>query len=86
MRRIYEPADLLEAELLVAMLASEGVSAYISGRHLLGAMGELPLSGLLGLQVDDPQAERAQQLIAGYNAAQPLAYEPPTDFSGELLC
>jgi hypothetical protein len=86
MRRIYEPADLLEAELLVVMLASEGVSAHISGRHLLGAMGELPVSGLLALQVVDPQAERAQQLIAGYNAAQPLAYEPPVDFSGELLC
>ncbi len=86
MRRIYEPADLLEAELLVVMLASEGVSAHISGRHLLGAMGELPVSGLLALQVADAQAERAQQLIAGYNAAQPLAGEPPTDFSGELLC
>jgi hypothetical protein len=86
MRRVYEPADLMEAELLVVMLASEGVSAHISGRHLLGAMGELPVSGLLGLQVDDVQAERAQQLITGYNAAQPLAGEPPTDFSGELLC
>jgi hypothetical protein len=86
MQRIYEPADLMEAELLVVMLASEGVSAHISGRHLLGAMGELPVAGLLGLQVADPQAERAQQLIAGYNSAQPLAYEPPADFSGELLC
>ncbi|MDO8696048.1 MAG: DUF2007 domain-containing protein [Pseudomonas sp.] len=86
MRRIYEPADLLEAELLVAMLASEGITAHLSGRHLLGAVGELPVSGLLGLQVADTQAERAQQLITGYNAAQPLADEPPPDFSGELLC
>jgi hypothetical protein len=86
MRRVYEPADLLEAQLLVAMLASEGLSAHITGQHLLGGMGELPLTGLLGLQVADGQAERAQQLIAGYNAAQPLADEPPVDFSGELLC
>ncbi len=86
MRRIYEPADLLEAELLVAMLASEGVTAHLCGRHLLGAVGELPVSGLLALQVADAQAERAQQLITGYNAAQPLAGEPPPDFSGELLC
>ena len=86
MRRIYEPADLLEAELLVAMLASEGVTAHISGRHLLGAVGELPVSGLLALQVADAQAERALQLITGYNAAQPLACEPPPDYSGELLC
>jgi hypothetical protein len=86
MRRIYEPADLLEAQLLVAMLASEGLNAHITGQHLLGGMGELPLTGLLGLQVADGQAERAQQLIAGYNAAHPLAAEPAADFSGELLC
>lgn len=86
MRRIYEPADLMEAQLLLAMLASEGVRAHLSGEHLLGALGELPVSGLLALQVADAQAERAQQLIAGYNAAQPLAEEPPVDFSGELLC
>lgn len=86
MQRIYEPADLMEAELLVAMLASEGLSANITGQHLLGGIGELPLTGLLGLQVADGQAERAQQLIAGYNAAQPMAGESPADFSGELLC
>ena len=86
MVRIYEPADVFEAELLLAMLASEGVTAHLSGRYLVGGMGELPVSGLLGLQVADAQAERAQQLIAGYNAAQPLAEEPPVDFSGELLC
>lgn len=86
MRRIYEPADLMEAELLVAMLASEGITAHLSGQHLLGAVGELPVSGLLGLQVADAQAECAQQLITGYNTAQPLACEPPPDFSGVLLC
>ena len=37
MQRVYEPADLLEAELLLAMLASEGVMAHLSGRRLLGA-------------------------------------------------
>ena len=46
MQRVYEPVDLLEAELLLVMLASEGVTAHLSGRHLLGAMGELPVNGL----------------------------------------
>ena len=49
MQRIYEPQDLLEAELLLGMLASEGVEAHLAGRHLLGAVGELPALGLLGL-------------------------------------
>lgn len=86
MRRIYEPEGMLEAQLLVAMLASEGISAHLSGEHLLGAVGELPVQGLLGLQVADAQAERAQQLITAYNAAQPLPSDDVDDLAGVLIC
>lgn len=86
MQRIYQPADLLEAHMLRAMLASEDIAAHIGGEHLLGAIGELPAAGLLVLSVDDEQAERARQLIAAYNAAQPLPVEEPPSCPGELLC
>ena len=86
MRRIYEPENLLEAEMLLGMLASEGVTARLTGEHLLGAIGELPAAGLLGLLVLEDQAERASELIAAYNAAQPLPGEAPTDTEGSLLC
>ena len=86
MQRIYEPQDLLEAELLLGMLASEGVEAHLAGRHLLGAVGELPALGLLGLLVEDEEAERAWRLIAAYNAAAPLPGEEPDGFPGVLLC
>ena len=86
MRRIYEPADLLEAELLVLMLASEGIEAHLVGRDLLGASGELPLAGLLGLLVADDQAERAAGLIAAYNAALPVPGEEPDNLPGVLIC
>ena len=86
MQRVYEPVDLLEAELLLVMLASEGGTAHLSGRHLLGAMGELPVNGLLSLQVADEQAERARLLITAYNAAQPLDSDEPVKVAGVLLC
>ena len=86
MQRVYEPQDLLEAELLLGMLASEGVEAHLAGRHLLGAVGELPALGLLGLLVEDEEAERARRLIAAYNAAAPLPGEEPDGFPGVLLC
>ncbi|AYC31746.1 DUF2007 domain-containing protein [Pseudomonas cavernae] len=86
MQRIYEPQDLIEAELLVGMLASEGVEAHLTGGHLLGAVGELPIGGLLGLLVVNEQAERARGLIAAYNAAQPLPGDEPESFPGVLLC
>lgn len=86
MQRVYEPGDLLEAELLILMLASEGIVAHLVGRHLQGAVGELPAAGLLGLLVEDPQAERASNLIAAYNAAQPVPGDEPDNLSGVLIC
>jgi hypothetical protein len=86
MQRIYEPQDLMEGELLLAMLASEGIEAYLTGRHLAGAVGELPACGLLGVMVEDDQAHSAQQLIAAYNAALPLPGDEPDNFQGTLLC
>jgi hypothetical protein len=86
MQRVYEPQDQMEGELLLSMLASEGVEAYLTGQHLAGAVGELPAYGLLGVLVEDAQASHAQRLIAAYNAAQPLPGEEPESFPGELLC
>lgn len=91
MQRIHEPAELGEGELLVAMLASEGVPAHLLGQHLLGAQGELPLGGLLAILVADEDALRARQLIAAYNTAQPLPPDDPVgdatgSQAGVLLC
>lgn len=86
MQRIYEPQDLLEGEMLLGMLASEGVDAHLAGRHLLGAIGELPALGLLGLLVEDRDAEHARRLIDAYNAAAPLPGEEPDSSPGILLC
>lgn len=86
MERIYEPENLLEAELLLGMLASEGVEAYLAGRDLVGGVGELPPLGLLSLTVENDQADYARQLIAEYNAALPLPGEEPDSFPGTLVC
>ncbi|MGN8250008.1 putative signal transducing protein [Pseudomonas sp. SMV7] len=86
MQRIYEPESLLEAEMLAGMLASEGVEVHVVGRDLIGAAGELPLQGLLGLAVADEQAAYARQLIDAYNDAQPLVGDEPESFPGTLIC
>ena len=86
MQRLYEPRDLLEAEMLRGMLAAEGIEAYLTGRHLIGAVGELPAAGLLGLMVADEQAGRARELIAEYNGAEPLPGDEPESYPGELIC
>lgn len=52
----------------------------------MGAVGELPACGLLGLMVGNEDAEQARVLIAEYNAAQPVPGDEPESFQGELLC
>ena len=86
MRRIYEPQNLMEAELLLGMLASEGVEARLDGADLVGGTGELPALGLLGLTVADDQAQYARALIDAYNAASPVAGDEPESFPDVLVC
>ena len=86
MQRIYEPENLMEAELLLGMLASEGVEARLQGRDLVGATGELPALGLLGLAVADDQARCARALIDAYNAATPVAGDEPESVADVLIC
>lgn len=86
MQRIYEPENLLEAEVLIGMLDSEGVGAHLVGRDLMGGIGELPVHGLLGLSVPDEQADYARELIAAYNAALPLPGDEPDNLPGILIC
>ena len=86
MQRIYELENLMEGELLQGMLASEGITAYLVGRDLVGGIGELPVQGLLGLAVEDDQAQRARELIAAYNVALPLPGDEPDSYPGTLVC
>lgn len=39
MQRIYELESLMEGELLQGMLASEGITAHLVGRDLVGGAG-----------------------------------------------
>lgn len=80
MQRIHEPVDLIEAQMLISMLHSEGVTVYLQGADLIGGMGELPALGLLGLMVEDEHASYARELISCYQQATPL-----TDAEQETL-
>ncbi|MBT2370973.1 putative signal transducing protein [Pseudomonas fluorescens] len=86
MQRIYEPENLMEGELLQRMLASEGIKAHLVGRDLLGGVGELPVFGLLGLSVEDEQADYARELITAYNGALPVPGDEPDSFPDVLVC
>lgn len=67
MQRIHDPVDLIEAQMLISMLHSEGITVHLQGADLIGGMGELPALGLLGLMVADqhatPLMDEAQEAL-----------------------
>ncbi len=65
MRSVYSAENLFDAQLVKDALASAGIPAFITGSALSGAIGELPASGLIAVQVPD----------SAYSDAAPIAAE-----------
>ncbi len=64
MRTIYEAENIIDAMLVKHAVEAAGIPAFVAGAHLAGAMGELPLSGLILVQVPDGAGIEAQQVVA----------------------
>lgn len=72
MKQAYQAANPVDAQLVVDLLASEGIAAFIQGQYLSGAVGELPAGELLRVWVADEELERAGIVIASREAQAPL--------------
>lgn len=63
MKNIYDARDIIDAQRVVALLEYEGVHAEVSGQYLSGAMGELPVHGLVKVWVADQDAAVARDIV-----------------------
>ncbi|MFA5683489.1 MAG: DUF2007 domain-containing protein [Lysobacteraceae bacterium] len=72
MRVVYEAENLFDAHLVRGRLQCEGVAAHVRGEYLTGAMGELPVSGLVAVCVIDEDAPRALALLERWRNEPPL--------------
>ena len=64
MRVVYEAENVIDAHLVKGMLENDGIPAWIRGEHLTGALGELPVMGLLAVCVADAQWSDACAVIS----------------------
>ncbi|MCK7592854.1 DUF2007 domain-containing protein [Pseudomarimonas salicorniae] len=64
MQVVYQAEHLIDAHLVRGRLQSEGIDAHVRGEWLTGALGELPLQGLLGVCVAERDVEAALALLA----------------------
>ena len=72
MKQAYQAANPVDAQLVVDLLASEGIATFIQGQYLSGAIGELPAGELLRVWVADEHVDRARAVIASREAQPPL--------------
>ena len=72
MKQAYHAANPVDAQLVVDLLASEGIDAFTQGQYLSGAIGELPAGEVLRVWVADEDLDRARALIAERGAQEPL--------------
>lgn len=51
MRVVYEAENIIDAHLVKGVLEQAGLPVYVRGEYLTGAIGELPVSGLVAVCV-----------------------------------
>jgi Putative prokaryotic signal transducing protein len=71
MKNLYEASNAIEAHMIRDLLKQEGLTAYIRGEYLQGAVGEIPASGLVRLEIDESEYEQAREFVMRWDAAQP---------------
>jgi hypothetical protein len=82
-KQAYHAANPVDAQLVVDLLASEGIDAFVQGQFMTGGIGELPVGELLRVWVGDEDVARARACIAE-RGARPLiegAIDPAFDRS-----
>lgn len=68
MKIVYRAENIVDANLVKAALAAEGVTAFVSGEYLIGAVGELPARDLVVVMVADLDVERAAPVAQAIDA------------------
>lgn len=63
MRVVYEAENLIDANLVRGVLEQAGIPVWVRGEYLTGAMGELPVSGLVAVCVPKAAWPDARRLV-----------------------
>lgn len=65
---VYRGSDYFEAQLLKGLMEQQGLQVFLQGAALQGGMGDLPALGYLSITVNDADQQRAEEIIAAYEA------------------
>jgi hypothetical protein len=66
---VYQAENIIDANLVKNALDAEGITAFVSGQYLTGAVGELPPIALVNVMVSAIDWPRARQVAERIDAA-----------------
>ena len=69
MTRVYTANSIMDAHIVKGLLENAGIAAFVRGAYLQGGIGELPVLGLVTVEVADADRARAEALIESYDNA-----------------
>ncbi|MBN8739782.1 MAG: hypothetical protein BGP24_22745 [Lysobacterales bacterium 69-70] len=64
MRIVYRAENIIDAHLVRNVLEAAGIPAHVGGEYLTGAIGELPVMGLVTVMVAENDVPAACRLAA----------------------
>jgi hypothetical protein len=71
MKCAYEAANGVEAHMIANLLGQYSIATRIDGEYLAGGIGELPATGLVRVMVNEPDFDRAREIIREWEAKSP---------------
>lgn len=81
MRTVYEAENIIDAMLVKHALEAAEIPSFVTGAHLSGGIGELPLSGLIRVQVPDSAGIAAEHIVIALGLGCGDSGERETDAS-----
>jgi len=71
MKLLYEASNAVEAHMILNLLEQSGLSARIDGEFLQGGIGDLQVTGLVRVMVDENDYQQAKLIVQEWDAKQP---------------
>ena len=77
MRVVYEAENVIDAHLVKGLLENEEIPAFVRGEYLVGAIGELPVTGLVAVLVPESMFDAADAVLREFRGPGAQACPEP---------
>lgn len=71
MKLLYEASNAVEAHMILILLEQSGLSARIDGEFLQGGIGDLQVTGIVRVMIEESDYQQAKLIVQEWDVKQP---------------